>query len=186
MGTTFVGIQDVDANDAAHFRVCVTGVVAELISNFCVMKKLKLIGEPYKIMKNTAFIKGMFSSNAEVAKFTGASLRTVSGIRGSVKREVKDAAAPPGTFRATFEDKILNSDLVFLKTWFQVDIPRFCNPLIAYGKTRMLKTHAQLRKERNLPIPQKGDSQFAHHDEELDRAREERVFAGLTVPKGVE
>jgi len=36
------------------------------------MKKLKLIGQPYKIMKNTAFIKGMFSSSLEVAKFTGA------------------------------------------------------------------------------------------------------------------
>jgi ribosome biogenesis protein BMS1 len=36
------------------------------------MKKLKLIGEPYKIHKNTAFIKGMFNSNIEVAKFQGA------------------------------------------------------------------------------------------------------------------
>lgn len=82
------------------------------------MKKLKLIGEPYKIHKNTAFIKGMFSSNAEVAKFTGASLRAVSGVRGQVKREVKDSAAPPGTFRATFEDKLLPSDLVFCRTWY--------------------------------------------------------------------
>jgi ribosome biogenesis protein BMS1 len=56
------------------------------------MKKLKLIGEPYKVMKNTAFIKGMFTSNVEVAKFTGASLRTVSGIRGSIKRVVKENA----------------------------------------------------------------------------------------------
>jgi ribosome biogenesis protein BMS1 len=36
------------------------------------MKKLKLVGEPYNIMKNTAFIKGMFNSALEVAKFTGA------------------------------------------------------------------------------------------------------------------
>ena len=56
------------------------------------MKKLKLIGEPYKVMKNTAFIKGMFTSNVEVAKFTGANLRTVSGIRGSIKRVVKENA----------------------------------------------------------------------------------------------
>ena len=54
------------------------------------MKKLKLIGEPYKIHKNTAFIKGMFNSNIEVAKFQGAQhgaqLKTVSGIRGQIKR----------------------------------------------------------------------------------------------------
>ena len=41
-------------------------------SHFNVMKKLKLIGEPYKVNKNTAFIKGMFTSPIEVAKFTGA------------------------------------------------------------------------------------------------------------------
>ena len=55
--------------DVAHFRVCTTGVIIEMNSQFKVMKKLKLIGEPYKIMKNTAFIKGMFTSDVEVAKF---------------------------------------------------------------------------------------------------------------------
>ena len=58
--------------DVSHFRLAVTGVVVELNTEFKVMKKLKLIGEPYKIMKNTAFIKGMFNSSLEVAKFTGA------------------------------------------------------------------------------------------------------------------
>ena len=55
--------------DVAHFRVCSTGVIVEMNSQFKVMKKLKLIGEPYKVMKNTAFIKGMFTSDSEVAKF---------------------------------------------------------------------------------------------------------------------
>jgi len=49
--------------------VCVTGIVQEVASSFKVMKKLKLVGEPHKIMKNTAFIKGMFNSQLEVAKF---------------------------------------------------------------------------------------------------------------------
>lgn len=136
-------------------------------------------------MKNTAFIKGMFTSDVEVAKFTGAQLKTVSGIRGSIKRTVKDPARA-GAYRATFEDKILMSDIVFCRTWYSVEVPRFCNPVISYGKTRMLKSHAQLRWQRNLPLPQKSDSTYAHHDEDLDKAREERVFAGLTVPKGIE
>lgn len=76
----------------------------------------------------------------------------MSGIRGQIKKAIKEGA-PEGSFRATFEDKILKSDLVFCRTWYQVDLPRFCNPMIHYGETRMLKTHSQVRKDRNLPIP---------------------------------
>lgn len=34
---------------------------------------------------------------------------------------------PPGLFRATFEDKVLRSDIVFLRSWVSVEIPKFCN-----------------------------------------------------------
>lgn len=53
------------------------------------MKKIKLIGEPYKVMKNTAFIKGMFNSNIQVSKYIGAQIRTVSGIRGQIKKTIR-------------------------------------------------------------------------------------------------
>jgi ribosome biogenesis protein BMS1 len=139
VGTTLLGISTVQ--DQAHFRICATGVVVEINTQFKVMKKLKLIGEAFDIHKNTAFIKGMFNSNLEAAKFTGAQLKTVSGIRGTVKRVVKDGVQA-GCFRATFEDKILKSDLIFCRTWYQIDIPKLYNPVIAYGETRMIKTHA--------------------------------------------
>jgi hypothetical protein len=42
-----------------------------------------------------------------------------------------------------------------------------------------------LRKERDLPIPQKTDSTYAHHDEALDKERSERVFASMAVPKNI-
>jgi ribosome biogenesis protein BMS1 len=159
-------------------------VVVELNTEFKVMKKLKLIGDPYKIMKNTAFIKGMFNSSLEVAKFIGAQIKTVSGIRGSIKKAVKEGA-PDGSFRATFEDKILKSDICFLRTWYQVDVPRFCNQIVAYGRTRLLKTHAELRKERGIELKTNIDSEYLIHDENVDRERDERVFAPLSVPKGI-
>ena len=111
----------------AAFRVAATGVLTEVDASFTVVKKLKLTGVPHKIVAHTAFIRGMFNSPLEVAKFEGAAVRTVSGIRGAIKKAVRDG--PPGTFRATFEDKILMSDIVFCRTWVPVDLKRFAAPV---------------------------------------------------------
>jgi ribosome biogenesis protein BMS1 len=49
--------------------------------------------------------------------------------------------AREGAYRATFEDKPLLSDIVFLRAWVQVDLPKLYNPV-----TNLLAPHA-------LPAP---------------------------------
>ena len=87
----------------------------------------------------------MFNSAMEVAKFEHAKLKTVSGIRGSVKKALRDsnhissdgsrgsaaAKQAPGTFRATFEDKILMSDIVICRMWVPVVPKEFYNPVLS-------------------------------------------------------
>lgn len=115
INTPFLTIQYLDTE---RFRICGTGVIVELNYSYHIVKKLKLKGEPFKIYKNTAFVKSMFNSQLEISRFEGAKVRTVSGIRGMIKKAAREGVGPPGTFRATFEDKILLSDIVFLRTYY--------------------------------------------------------------------
>ncbi|XP_037611429.1 ribosome biogenesis protein BMS1 homolog isoform X1 [Sebastes umbrosus] len=124
-GTGFLAVQTV-AGIKANFRIAATGVVLDLDKSVTVVKKLKLIGYPYKIFKNTSFVKGMFNTVLEVAKFEGASVRTVSGVRGQIKKAL---STPPGAYRATFEDRLLMSDVVFLRSWYPVTVPQLYNPV---------------------------------------------------------
>lgn len=98
------------------FRIIATGTVVDTNQSTQLTKKLKLIGEPLKIYKKTAFVKNMFNSTLEVAKFEGAKIRTVSGIRGQIKRA---CSKPEGVFRATFEDMIkLSGMCANFHAWF--------------------------------------------------------------------
>ena len=156
------------SNEVAGFRIAATGVVLSVDENTEIVKKLKLTGVPYKIFKNTAFIKDMFSSSLEIARFEGASVRTVSGIRGQIKRAL---SRPDGHFRATFEDKILMSDLVFLRAWYPIRPRRFYNPVTnllrdSDGTTEKpdgwtgMRLTGEVRREQGLSAPDNQNSRY--------------------------
>ncbi|TKY88387.1 hypothetical protein EX895_002739 [Sporisorium graminicola] len=166
------------------FRVSATGVVLDVDSGSQkIVKKLKLTGTPAKIYKNTAFIKDMFSSALEVAKFEGAHIKTVSGIRGQIKKAL---SKPEGQFRATFEDKILMSDIVFLRAWYTIQPRKFYNPVTSLllspasrGWQGMRLTGA-VRKERQLKAPNHINSSYRGVE------RTERKFNPLRVPRALQ
>ncbi|KAM4703708.1 ribosome biogenesis protein BMS1 homolog [Rhinophrynus dorsalis] len=182
-GTGFLAVQSVSGT-TSDFRIAATGVVLDLDKSITVVKKLKLIGYPCKIYKNTSFIKGMFSSTLEVAKFEGASVRTVSGIRGQIKKALR---TPEGAFRATFEDKLLMSDIVFLRTWYPVTVPTFYNPVTSLLKPvgqketwTGMKTVGQLRHELGIRQKSRKDSLYK------PIVRQVRHFNPLHIPKALQ
>ncbi|TKX26896.1 ribosome biogenesis protein bms1 [Elsinoe australis] len=158
------------------FRIAATGVVLNVDESVEIVKKLKLTGHPYKIFKNTAFIKDMFNSALEIAKFEGASIKTVSGIRGQIKKAL---AKPEGHFRATFEDKILMSDIVFLRAWYGVRPHRYYNPVTELVGWEGMRTTGELRVAHNVPTPKEKNSAYRPVE------RDERHFNPLRVPRAV-
>lgn len=183
--TGFLMVQTVQQNAEEirrlGFRIAATGCVTEIDKTAHIMKKLKLVGTPLKIYKKSAFIKGMFTSGLEVAKFEGAKIKTVSGIRGQIK---KAHNKPEGAFRATFEDKILLSDIVFCRTWFRVDVPRFYAPVTSLllpaeqkQQWQGMKTVGQLKREQNIRAEANVDSMY----KEIVRAP--KSFKPLVVPR---
>lgn len=181
--TGILAIQDV-ATRQPGFRIAATGAVVETDKTTQIMKKLKLTGVPFKIYKKTAFIKDMFNSSLEVAKFEGAKIKTVSGIRGQIK---KSYAKPEGSFRATFEDKIQLSDIVFCRTWYKVDVPKFYTPVTSLllplsekSQWRGMRTTGQLKKDNSIKAPANIDSMY------VPIVREPKVFKPLVIPRNLQ
>ncbi|KAI0087738.1 DUF663-domain-containing protein [Irpex rosettiformis] len=165
--------------DVSGFRVSATGVVLDIDRSTKIVKKLKLTGVPYKIFKNTAFVKDMFNSALEIAKFEGANIRTVSGIRGQVKKAL---TKPDGAFRATFEDKVLMSDIIFLRAWYSIQPRKFYNPVTSLllsdkGEWTGMRLTGQVRRDEGLKTPLTVNSTY----KAVQRAP--RRFNTLKVPK---
>lgn len=172
------------SNKNPGFRIAATGVVQSVDEHTEIVKKLKLTGHPYKIFKNTAFIKDMFTSALEIAKFEGASIKTVSGIRGQIKRAL---SKPDGCFRATFEDKILMSDIAFLRAWYPIKPHRYYNPVTNLldqvdgekgdNGWQGMRLTGEVRHAQGIATPQIKDSAYKPIE------RQARHFNPLRVPR---
>ena len=112
----------------------------------------------------------------EIAKFEGAAIKTVSGVRGQIKRAL---SKPDGHFRATFEDKILMSDIVFLRAWYPIKPHRFYNPVTNLIGWQNMRLTGEIRRDDNLETPQLKDSQYKKIE------RQTRRFNPLRVPRAL-
>ncbi|XP_048472312.1 ribosome biogenesis protein BMS1 homolog isoform X2 [Rhincodon typus] len=182
-GSGFLAVPSV-AGTSKDFRIAATGVVLDLDKSVTIVKKLKLVGFPFKIYKNTAFIKGMFNSALEVAKFENASLRSVSGLRGQLKKALR---TPEGAFRASFEDKLLMSDIVFLRTWYPVLVPKLYNPVTSLlrpsGERETwtgMRTFGQLKHDLGIRMKPNKDSLYRPIERKM------KHFNPLHIPKALQ
>jgi ribosome biogenesis protein BMS1 len=158
------------------FRVTATGVTVEPMGDGTVVKKLRVNGHPSNIYEKTAKIADMFTSPIEATQFVGGLVRTVSGIRGVIKKVERN-----GVIRCTFEDTLKPSDIVFLNTWVKVvptDLFTPINSLLS-NEWNLVRTTAELRAERGLRPEYKQDSVY----QEVERPElPEQV---LRVPAGL-
>lgn len=118
----------------------------------------------------------MFNSALEIAKFEGAAIKTVSGVRGQIKRAL---SKPDGHFRAAFEDKILLSDIVFLRAWYPVKPHRFYNPVTNLIGWQSMRLTGEIRRDESIDTPQLKNSQYRKIE------RKTRRFNPLRVPKAL-
>lgn len=118
----------------------------------------------------------MFNSALEIAKFEGAAIKTVSGVRGQIKRAL---AKPDGHFRATFEDKILLSDIVFLRAWYPIKPHRFYNVVSNLIGWQSMRLTGEIRRAENIDTPQLKNSQYRKIE------RQTRRFNPLKVPRAL-
>ena len=144
-----------------RFRLTLSGYTMEIATTSRIVKKLKIVGYPHKISKNTVFVKDMFSSSSEAVRFEGAKLRTVSGIRGAIKKAV---ATQDGMVRCSFEDKLLRSDIIFLRAFTPVEPPQYYNPVTNLcevgGQWKGMRTTRELCIATGSSIPKNPDSEY--------------------------
>ena len=139
-------------SESAKFRVLGYGNIMDVTGEHNLVKKLKLVGYPSKIMGNTAFIKDMFTSDLEVLKFKNAKVKSVSGLKGIVKNPVGKF----GEFRGAFEGEMLMSDIVILKCFVPFPVHKFSFPVENFNNFwKGLRSLREIRDEYGIKVEDK-------------------------------
>jgi len=89
---------------------------------------------------------------------------------------------PDGAFRATFEDKVLMSDIIFLRAWYSIQPRKFYNPVTSLLLSKNeewsgMRLTGQVRRDENVKTPLNVNSTY----KPIERAP--RKFNPLKVPK---
>ncbi|KAH9386193.1 ribosome biogenesis protein BMS1 [Nematocida major] len=138
-----------------NFRIAANGVQSEVGGKPRIMKKLKLIGYPEKIKGHTVFVKDMFHTQEEAARYEGAMLKTVSGLRGQVKK-----AGEKGQFRASFEGQILMSEIIFLPCFFPITPMKVYLNAENFADSGEIKLLKEIRDEKGISLKSKPSSAY--------------------------
>jgi ribosome biogenesis protein BMS1 len=100
------------------------------------------------------------------------------------------AGATPGSFRCAFEDKPLLSDIVMLKAWVAVDVPKFWNPVTNLLAPAVPPPRAAKTREVLTPVDTpadaggKGNDQVGEGDTFIASARFRGARSGYKYGHG--
>lgn len=151
-------------SEKSKFRVLGYGNIMDVTGEHNLVKKLKLVGYPKKIMGNTAFIKDMFTSDLEVQKFKNAKIKSVSGLKGIVKNPI----GKNGEFRGAFEGEMLMSDIVTLNCFVSYPVQKIMIPVKnLYNNWQGLRSLKEIREELDIKIEDKYIEEVSEGDIEL-------------------
>ncbi|EHY66468.1 hypothetical protein NERG_00108 [Nematocida ausubeli] len=143
-----------------NFRIAANGMQCEIGGRPRIMKKLKLIGYPQEIKGHTVFVKDMFHTQEEAARYEGAMLKTVSGLRGQIKK-----AGAKGVFRASFEGVIKMSEIIFLPCFFPITPPKIYLNAESFADSGEIKLLKEIRDAHGISLESKQDSVYRDIEE---------------------
>ncbi|KAI3906426.1 hypothetical protein MKW92_040531 [Papaver armeniacum] len=124
------------ADNKAAFQILATAVVLDYHA-VKIWKKIKRIGTPCLILKKTALIKGLFTSDDEVDLFRNLKIKTEDGIRGAVIEAAKpdcgelNRQPTEGIARCTFDRMIHMGSIIVMSAWSKIEVPSISNQPMA-------------------------------------------------------
>ncbi|KAI3844796.1 hypothetical protein MKX03_024338 [Papaver bracteatum] len=124
------------ADNKAAFHILATAVVLDYHA-VKIWKKIKRTGTPCLILKETALIKGLFTSDDEVDLFRNVKIKTEDGTWGAVIEAAKpdcgelNSQPTEGIARCTFDRMIHMGSIIVMSEWRKIEVPRISNQPMA-------------------------------------------------------